>query len=88
MKSPVVKRSIVLGGHKTSVSLEEAFWIGMKEVAGQRSMTLSELVGEIDTNRHNGNLSSAIRLFVLDYFRSSRVDPSRPAGTLSTVEAQ
>jgi predicted DNA-binding ribbon-helix-helix protein len=74
MKSPVVKRSIVLGGHKTSVSLEEAFWIGMKEVAGQRSMTLSELVGEIDTNRHHGNLSSAIRLFVLDYFRSSRVE--------------
>jgi predicted DNA-binding ribbon-helix-helix protein len=70
MKSPVVKRSIVLGGHKTSVSLEEAFWIGMKEVAGQRSMTLSELVGEIDTNRHQSNLSSAIRLFVLDYFRS------------------
>jgi predicted DNA-binding ribbon-helix-helix protein len=70
MKSPVVKRSIVLGGHKTSVSLEEAFWIGMKEVAGQRSMTLSELVGEIDTNRHQGNLSSAIRLFVLDYFRT------------------
>ena len=79
MKSPVVKRSIVLGGHKTSVSLEEAFWIGMKEVAGQRSMTLSELVGEIDINRHQGNLSSAIRLFVLDYFRSSRV---------GTVEAQ
>jgi predicted DNA-binding ribbon-helix-helix protein len=80
MKSPVVKRSIVLGGHKTSVSLEEAFWIGMKEVAGQRSMTLSELVGEIDTNRHHGNLSSAIRLFVLDYFRSlamgSRVGPA------------
>jgi len=70
MKSPVVKRSIVLGGHKTSVSLEEAFWIGMKEVAGQRSMTLSELVGEIDTNRQQGNLLSAIRLFVLDYFRS------------------
>ena len=70
MKSPIVKRSIVLGGHKTSVSLEEAFWIGMKEVAGQRSMTLSELVGEIDTDRHQSNLSSAIRLFVLDYFRS------------------
>jgi predicted DNA-binding ribbon-helix-helix protein len=91
MKSPVVKRSIVLDGHKTSVSLEEAFWIGMKEVAGQRSMTLSELIGEIDTNRHHGNLSSAIRLFVLDYFRSlatgSRVGPSRTAVTLRTVEA-
>jgi predicted DNA-binding ribbon-helix-helix protein len=73
MKSPVVKRSIVVGGHKTSVSLEEAFWSGMKEISGQRSMTLSELVGEIDTNRHQGNLSSAIRLFVLDHFKSRAV---------------
>lgn len=70
MKSPVVKRSIVVGGHKTSVSLEEAFWSGMKEISGARSMTLSELVGEIDANRHQGNLSSAIRLFVLDHFKS------------------
>jgi predicted DNA-binding ribbon-helix-helix protein len=54
-----VKRSIVVGGHKTSVSIEEAFWNGMKEISGQRSMTLSEPVGEIDTNRHQGNLSSA-----------------------------
>jgi predicted DNA-binding ribbon-helix-helix protein len=58
-KSPVVKRSIVVGGHKTSVSIEEAFWNGMKEISGQRSTTLSEPVGEIDTNRHQGNLSSA-----------------------------
>ncbi|MGP9811517.1 ribbon-helix-helix domain-containing protein [Rhodopseudomonas sp. NSM] len=70
MKSPVVKRSIVVAGHKTSVSLEEAFWNGMKEISGVRDMTLSELVGEIDGNRQQGNLSSAIRLFVLDYFRS------------------
>ena len=70
MKSPVVKRSIVVAGHKTSVSLEEAFWNGMKEISGLRNMTLSELVGEIDNNRQQGNLSSAIRLFVLDYFRS------------------
>jgi len=69
MKSPVVKRSIVVAGHKTSVSLEEAFWNGMKEISGLRDMTLSELVGEIDGNRQQGNLSSAIRLFVLDYFR-------------------
>src|SRR6266850_997438 len=65
MKSPVVKRSIVVGGHKTSVSLEEAFWNGMKEISHERSVTLSLLVGEIDTNRQQGNLSSAIRLFVL-----------------------
>ena len=70
MKSPVVKRSIVVAGHKTSVSLEEAFWNGMKEISGLRNMTLSELVGEIDGNRQQGNLSSAIRLFVLDYFKS------------------
>jgi predicted DNA-binding ribbon-helix-helix protein len=70
MKSPVVKRSIVVAGHKTSVSLEEAFWNGMKEISGLRNITLSELVGEIDGSRQQGNLSSAIRLFVLDYFRS------------------
>ena len=73
MKSPVVKRSIVVAGHKTSVSLEEAFWNGMKEISGLRNMTLSELVGEIDSNRQQGNLSSAIRLFVLDYFRSRAI---------------
>ena len=70
MKSPVVKRSIVVAGHKTSVSLEEAFWTSMKEISSLRNMTLSELVADIDTNRRQGNLSSAIRLFVLDYFRS------------------
>ena len=70
MKSPVVKRSIVVAGHKTSVSLEEAFWNGMKEISGERNMTLSELVGEIDNKRQQGNLSSAIRLFVLDHFKS------------------
>ena len=70
MKSPVVKRSIVVGGHKTSVSLEEAFWNSMKEIPGQRDMTLAELASEIDSNRQQGNLSSAIRLFVLDYFQT------------------
>jgi predicted DNA-binding ribbon-helix-helix protein len=75
MKSPVVKRSVIVGGHKTSVSLEESFWSGMKDIAGQRGMTLSELVSEIDTNRQQGNLSSAIRLFVLDHFRSGASSP-------------
>ena len=74
MKSPVVKRSIVIVGHKTSVSLEEAFWNGMKEISGLRNMTLSELVGEIDSNRQQGNLSSAIRLFVLDFYRNQPSD--------------
>ncbi len=70
MKSPVVKRSIVIAGHKTSVSLEDAFWKGLKEIAGGRDMTLSELVAAIDSERRHGNLSSAIRLFVLDHYRS------------------
>ena len=79
MKSPVVKRSIVVAGHKTSVSLEEAFWNGMKEISGERNMTLSELVGEIDSKRQQGNLSSAIRLFVLDHFKS-RAEAATAAG--------
>lgn len=69
MKSPVVKRSIVIAGHKTSVSLEDAFWKGLKEIAGSRELTLSDLVASIDTDRRHGNLSSAIRLFVLDHYR-------------------
>jgi predicted DNA-binding ribbon-helix-helix protein len=71
MKSPVVKRSIVIAGHKTSVSLEDAFWQGLKDIAGTRDMTLSELVAHIDSERRHGNLSSAIRLFVLDHYRQA-----------------
>lgn len=70
MKSPVVKRSIVVAGHKTSVSLEEAFWKGLKEIATGKGVSLSEMVGAIDSARAQGNLSSALRLFVLDHFRS------------------
>ena len=70
MKSPVVKRSIVVAGHKTSVSLEDAFWKGLKEIATGRGLTLSEMVGEIDSVRAQGNLSSTLRLFVLDHYRA------------------
>ncbi len=70
MKSPVVKRSIVIAGHKTSVSLEDEFWKCLKEIAAGRDMTLSDLVATIDTDRQHGNLSSAIRLFVLDHYRT------------------
>jgi predicted DNA-binding ribbon-helix-helix protein len=69
LKSPIVKRSIVIGGHKTSVSLEDAFWRGLKDIARTQRMTLSTMVGEIDKSRHQANLSSAIRLFVLDRLR-------------------
>jgi len=76
MKSPVVKRSIVIAGHKTSVSLEDAFWKGLKEIADDRNMTLSDMVANIDSQRRHGNLSSAIRLFVLDHYRSLSSDRS------------
>ena len=66
MKSLVIKHSIVIAGHKTSVSLEDAFWRGLKDLAHDKDMTLSNIVGKIDTGRQEGNLSSAIRLFVLD----------------------
>src|SRR5262245_27262866 len=74
MKSPVVKRAIVIAGHKTSVSLEDAFWKGLKEIATARDMTLSDLVAAIDSERQHGNLSSAIRLFVLDFYRNGHSD--------------
>ncbi len=70
MKSPVVKRSIVIAGHKTSVSLEDAFWKGLKDIAGDRDITLSDLVAEIDLERRQGNLSSALRLFVLNHYQT------------------
>ena len=70
MKSPVVKRSIILAGHRTSVSLEDEFWKGLKEIAGKRLTTLSTLVDTVDAQRQQGNLSSALRLFVLEYYRS------------------
>jgi predicted DNA-binding ribbon-helix-helix protein len=70
MKSPVIKRSIVLTGHKTSVSLEDAFWKAFREIARGRDLTLSEMAAVIDSGRAHGNLSSAIRLFVLDHYRS------------------
>jgi predicted DNA-binding ribbon-helix-helix protein len=70
MRSAIVKRSIVVGGHKTSVSLEDAFWHSLKQIGLGQKITLSALVAGIDTRRPHGNLSSAIRLFVLDYFRS------------------
>jgi predicted DNA-binding ribbon-helix-helix protein len=70
MKSKIISRSIVVAGHKTSVSLEDAFWTGLKEIANCREMTLSDLVTSIDTEPHHGNLSSTIRLLVLDHYRS------------------
>ena len=76
MKSPVVKRSIVIAGHKTSVSLEDPFWTSLREIAGRRNVTLSDLVASIDNGRNAGNLSSAIRLFVLNHYRTQSAERS------------
>jgi predicted DNA-binding ribbon-helix-helix protein len=88
MKSLVLKRSIVIAGHKTSVSLEDAFWAGLKEIASGRDMTMSDLVALIDTDRKQANLSSAIRLFILDFYRkhleevaAHDIMATRPAST-------
>ena len=85
MKSSVVKRSIVIDGHKTSVSLEDAFWTDLKNIAHTQQTTLSELVTKIDQTRE-GNLSSAIRLFVLHHFRNEPMDVAK--AHLSTVGAE
>jgi predicted DNA-binding ribbon-helix-helix protein len=85
MKSSLTKHAIVIAGHKTSVSLEDAFWKCLKEVAARRDMTVSELVEAIDANRRHANLSSAIRLFVLDVYldqldRIAKKESKRPIG--------
>jgi predicted DNA-binding ribbon-helix-helix protein len=68
-KSLVIKHSIAVGGHKTSVSLEDDFWAALREIALRDRATLSDLVGSIDSQRQHGNLSSAVRLFVLNHYR-------------------
>lgn len=70
MRSTIIKRSVAIGGHKTSVSLEDVFWQSLREIAEQRGTTLSAVLDDIDAHRKNSNLSSHIRMFVLDYYRS------------------
>lgn len=84
MKSLVAKRSIVIAGHKTSVSLEEPFWLGLKNIAQGQETTLSHLVETIDVGRNQGNLSSALRLFVLERFRATPIVLSAPSGGRAT----
>jgi len=67
-KSTVVKHAVTLAGRRTSVSLEDAFWRSLKEIASGRGMSRSELIATISERQHGG-LSSVIRLFVLDFYR-------------------
>jgi predicted DNA-binding ribbon-helix-helix protein len=70
MKSAITKRSVVIGGHKTSVSLEEPFWRAVRDLAESQDMTVSSLLRQIDLARRDTNLSSAIRVFVLESLRA------------------
>jgi predicted DNA-binding ribbon-helix-helix protein len=85
METPVAKRSIVIAGRKTSISLEDDFWRGLKEIASARDLTLTALVAGIDSGR-TGNLSSAIRLFVLGHYRAMVSPP--PASQSAHAETQ
>jgi predicted DNA-binding ribbon-helix-helix protein len=69
MKSQIEKRSVIIAGRRKSISLEEAVWRSVKEIATFRDMTLRALLATIDSTRNEEKLSSAIRLFVLDFYR-------------------
>ena len=93
MQTENLKRSIVISHHKTSVSLEDSFWNGLKEIADARDQTISRLVTTIRMGHEQGNLSSAIRQFVLAYYRerssigaaACRSGISQAAGESSSV---
>jgi predicted DNA-binding ribbon-helix-helix protein len=85
MNSLVIKRSVIIADHKTSVSLEDAFWQALKEIALVRGTTLSNLVTSIDVGRKNGNLSSCLRLFVLEFYRE-RVRERTPGSNVPAAE--
>ena len=79
MKSLIAKRSVIIAGRKTSICLEDAFWKDLREIAHARGATLSQLVGSINADRQNANLSSEIRLFVLGHYLDQCSDYQRRA---------
>ena len=85
MKSSIVKRSVVIGGHKTSVSLEDPFWTDLKTIAHAQHVTLSALVAQIDDTREQSNLSSAIRVYVLRHPRIADKQMDVAKARLSTL---
>ena len=68
-KSAVIKRSILINGHKTSVSLENEFWSGLHDVARSMNVPAAKLVEQLDRDSDNVNLSSAIRVFVFNQLK-------------------
>ncbi len=67
------KRSLDIAGHRTSVSLEDAFWTALREIAASEGVSLAGLIARIDVARQGENLSSAIRVYVLEQMRKTRV---------------
>jgi predicted DNA-binding ribbon-helix-helix protein len=67
------KRSIVIGSHNTSISLEDSFWTSLQRIARERATTVSQLIAALDATRNGGNLSSAVRVFVLDHYRNNEL---------------
>lgn len=85
MKSTIHKRSLEIAGHKTSVSLEDEFWSALKEIARDECATVFDLTTRIDNGRApKSNLSSAIRLFVLDHY----IQRQSPAGVATLPNEQ
>lgn len=82
MNSTVKKRSFVIGSHNTSISLEDSFWTSLRQIAREHETTVGEIVRKLAGSRDGGNLSSTIRVFVLDHYRNNvagTVLPSRAA---------
>ncbi len=73
MSAGSTKRSVMIAGHRTSVSLEDPFWDALREIASERDRSVQALVGAIDAGRGGQNLSSAIRVFVLDAVRGAAI---------------
>lgn len=82
MGAAILKRAVMLHGHKTSVSLEEDFWACLKRIAVRERLSVSALIERIDHEREHSNLSSAVRLFVLRDFQA-RIDPALRFGKTS-----
>jgi predicted DNA-binding ribbon-helix-helix protein len=76
VRSPIKKQTVIIRGRKTSVSIEPPFWDAVKEIAAANNVSLTALVSEIDGKRQHANLSCAIRLFILNYYRE-RVELAR-----------
>ena len=65
-----MKRSVTIAGHRTSISLEDPFWQALKAAARDRRQTVSDLIDHIDAGRGEDGLSSAVRIWLLDYYRN------------------